>query len=545
MNIKNHFSHKNKMDELAVLTFEQKIKKIQRKKKFKEHYKNIELMQKVYEAPLVQTPVPTESTDTPVPTESAELLCGCQKKDEDIASYYAEKKEKTRRAIQNMKEHIYSFVRSEKLGKIQEGYKAGDKTLAAAENIGTETDKRDVWYWLFEFPYQMFQYFPQLFDAMIYDLAFAFSTAFTLEDGATTQENDAQSIHNIIALTFSFPLCIYITYNWFFLFAYRGNYRCKDIDPPVTSCRPANDHVRMPLNFDSIENENNRKFLNLMFDFSVRPLEIFDTYVFGDKGLSVLCLASPSRILVKFILLLISFFVVSWFGFFDTIDSLIAGSSSLVMGFCILCIVYHYVKKVPGHAMKIVELTKPSFTALAVSIIFFVIRLIIAIFSVNTSSILVTCYFWVHSFFGMVMYGENGWSGIFDEIENMDAYIDEDILWLQDKDTNCFKPELWRKILRIIVTFIYDNFYALSFLSLMSVNVVNTFSNIESHSLKYVIFTLIAVQIFLAGVVMFIHSGKAENRMNIATKQPTTSTGGMNEPPGQAIPDTNIQPEWS
>jgi hypothetical protein len=145
----------------------------------------------------------------------------------------------------------------------------------------------------------------------------------------------------------------------------------------------------------------------------------------------------------------------------------------------------------------------------------------------------------------MVMYGENGWSGIFDEIENMDAYIDEDILWLQDKDTNCFKPELWRKILRIIVTFIYDNFYALSFLSLMSGNVVNIFTNMESPSLKYVIFALIAVQIFLVGVVMFIHRGKAENRMNIATKQsPTTSTGGMNAP-GSAIPDTNIQPEWS
>jgi hypothetical protein len=514
MNIENHFSHKNKMDELAVLTFEQKIKKIQRKKKFKENYKNIELMQNVYEAPLVQTPVPTESV---------EPSCGCQKKDEDIASYYAEKKEKTRRDIQNMKERIYSFVRSEKLGKIQEGYKAGDKTIAAAENIGTEPDKRDVWYWLFEFPYQMFQYFPQLFDAMIYDLAFAFSTAFTLEDGATTQENDAQSIHNIIALTFSFPLCIYITYNWFFLFAYQGNYRCKDIDPPVTSCRPANDHVRMPLNFDSVTNENTRQFLNLTFDFSVYPLYIFDTYVFGDKGLPALCLTSPSRILVKFILLLISFFVVTWFGFFDTIDSLIAGSSSLVMGFCILCIIWKYGSQIIGHTKEIVELTTPSFTAFAVSVIFFVIRLIIAIFSVNTSSILVTCYFWVHSFFGMVMYGENGWSGIFDEIENMDAYIDEDILWLQDKDTNCFKPELWRKILRIIVTFIYDNFYALSFLSLMSVNVVNVLSNIESPSLKYTIFTLIAVQIFLVGVVMFIHSGKAENRMNT----PPATTGGF------------------
>jgi hypothetical protein len=135
MNIENHFSHKNKMDELAVLTFEQKIKKIQRKKKFKENYKNIELMQNIYEAPLVQTPVPTGSaetsvpvktTETSVPVETTETSCGCQKKDEDIASYYAEKKEKTRRAIQNMKEHIYSVLRGEKSEKIQEGYKAGD-----------------------------------------------------------------------------------------------------------------------------------------------------------------------------------------------------------------------------------------------------------------------------------------------------------------------------------------------------------------------------------------------------------------------------------
>ena len=456
-----------------------------------------------------------------MPVETTETSCGCQKKDEDIASYYAEKKEKTRRAIQNMKEHIYSVLRGEKSEKIQEGYKAGDKTLAAGENIGTDPDKRDVWYWLFEFPYQMFHYFPQLFDAMIYDAAFAFATAFTLEDGATTQENDAQSIHNIIALTFSFPLCIYITYNWFFLLAYKSKYRCEQIDPPVTSCRPANDTVRMKLNFKSVNDNNTRIFLNLMFDFSIFPLDIFDKYIFGDNGLSALCLKSPSRILVKFILLLISFFVVTWFSFFSTIDSLIMGSSYLVMGVCILCIVCQYCNEFPGHLIKIIDLTKPSFwTAVAVSIIFFIIRFIIAIFSVNTSSILVTCYFWFHSLFGIVMYGENGLS---DEIENMDAYIDEDILWLQDKDPNCFKPELWRKVLRTIVFFIYDNFYALSFLFLMSGNVVNIFTNMESPSLKYTIFTLIAVQIFLVGAVMFIHSGKADKRMNT----PPATTGGF------------------
>ena len=45
-----HFSHKDKIDELEVLAFDQKIKKIH-KKKFKENYKNIELIQSVYDAP--------------------------------------------------------------------------------------------------------------------------------------------------------------------------------------------------------------------------------------------------------------------------------------------------------------------------------------------------------------------------------------------------------------------------------------------------------------------------------------------------------------
>ena len=47
-----HFSHKDKIDELDVVAFDQKIKKIH-KKKYKENYKNIELIQNIYDAPIV------------------------------------------------------------------------------------------------------------------------------------------------------------------------------------------------------------------------------------------------------------------------------------------------------------------------------------------------------------------------------------------------------------------------------------------------------------------------------------------------------------
>ena len=51
-----HFSHKDKIDELEVLAFDQKIKKLN-KKKFKENYKNIELIKNVYDVPINDTGV--------------------------------------------------------------------------------------------------------------------------------------------------------------------------------------------------------------------------------------------------------------------------------------------------------------------------------------------------------------------------------------------------------------------------------------------------------------------------------------------------------
>jgi hypothetical protein len=287
-------------------------------------------------------------------------------------------------------------------------------------------------------------------------------------------------------------------------------------------CRPANDSVRMKLNFDSVENDNTRKFLNLMFDFSVKPLEVFDELVFGDSKIPMLCMI-PYRILIKFILLGFSVIVVTWFSLLNSVDSIIKGSSFMVMGFAILVIGWWFLKCAPGHIIKITELFQGKAMIIAAMIILFgTIRLIIAIFSISTSSILISFYFWIHSLFGIAMYGENGFGGIQDEIEKMDAYMDEEILWLQDKDTSCFKPELWRKVLRTIVFFIYDNFYAFWFLIFMSGNLMNAF-NLQSQTLGLVIKSIIGVQLFMLGVVMFIHSGKANSRMVRVDGKPATT----------------------
>jgi hypothetical protein len=539
-----HFSHKDKIDELDVLAFDQKIKKIH-KKKFKENYKNIELIQSVYDAPTNDTGVFHVVKDgevgrkltnfVPIVAESSqtsqdESSCGCKKTNEEPESYFEKKKERIKQTVQNMKEQIYSMLSGKINGvektptKIIEGYSHNFKTSNAANNISIDVNNKDPFYWLFEFPYEMFQYVPLLIDAIIYDAALGFANVFTLENDASSEniEKDAQVIHDIIALTLSFPLCIFITYNWFFLFAYKTTYNCQNTDPPVTTCRPANDSVRMKLNFDSVENDNTRKFLNLMFDFSVKPLEVFDELVFGDSKIPMLCMI-PYRILVKFILLGFSVIVVTWFSLLNSVDSIITGSSFMIMGFAILVIVWWCVKCAPGHIIKITELFQGKAMIITAMIILFgTIRLIIAIFSISTSSILITFYFWIHSLFGIAMYGENGFGGIQDEIEKMDAYMDEEILWLQDKDTSCFKPELWRKVLRTIVFFIYDNFYAFWFLIFMSGNLMNAF-HLQSQTLGLVIKSIIGVQLFMLGVVMFIHSGKANSRMVRVDGKPATT----------------------
>ena len=558
-----HFSHKDKIDELEVLAFDQKIKKIH-KKKFKENYKNIELIQSVYDAPtnnnsiyinnsgqgayvpnslqlltqkgaLHQDEFGVKRTEprsgsrrffdslsripegNPATNEPNKSSCGCKKTNTDTESYYEKKKERTKQTVQYMKEQIYSLLSGHNnidKTKLIEGYTAGDRTASATGNIDIDFNNKDPLYWLFQFPYNIFQYIPKLINAMIYDYSYEFASSFTLEKGATTQENDAQVIHDIIALTFSFPICIFITYNWFFLLAYKSKYNCQNTDPHVDMCRPANDSVRMKLNFDSIADENVKEFLNLFFDFSVKPLDLFDQIVFGDKGISRLCLMCPSRILIKFLLLLMSFLIITYFSLFESVESIVVGSSIVIMGFCIIVIIYQFVSQAIGyHIPKIVKLIPSSpLSWVMVGIVFFVSRIILAIFSIATSSILISFYFWTTTMFAFLIYGEKGLGGIPTEIENIDSYMDEDILWLQDKDTDGFKPELWRKVLRTIVFFIYDNFYALSFLCIMSSNIVNMF-NLQSPSLTYVIYSIIGVVLFLLGIVMFIHSGKTNSRM--------------------------------
>ena len=538
-----HFSHKDKIDELEVLAFDQKIKKIH-KKKFKENYKNIELIQSVYDAPTndnihnnntpgvfcagsLREPEQNHHSTQGFASQNRccninndfhdKSSCGCKKPNTDTESYYEKKKERTKQTVQYMKEQIYSLLSGHNnidKTKLIEGYTTGDRTASATGNIDIDFDNKDPLYWLFTFPYQMFQYIPQLINALIYDYSYEFASAFTLEKDATTQEGDAQVIHDIIALTFSFPICIFITYNWFFLLAYKSKYNCQNTDPHVDMCRPANDSVRMKLNFDSIADENVKEFLNLFFDFSVKPLDLFDQIVFGDKGISRLCLMCPSRILIKFLLLLMSFLIITYFSLFESVESIVVGSSLVIMGFCIIVIIYQFGSQHIGYYIpKIIDKFKPSaLTMIAVFFIFSAFRIILAIFSIATSSILISFYFWTTTMFAFIIYGEKGLGGIPTEIENIDSYMDEDILWLQDKDTNCFKPELWRKVLRTIVFFIYDNFYALSFLCIMSSNIVNM-RNLQSPSLTYVIYSIIGVVLFLLGIVMFINSGKTNSRM--------------------------------
>jgi len=266
-----------------------------------------------------------------------------------------------------------------------------------------------------------------------------------------------------------------------------------------------------------------RQFLNLFFDFSVKPLEVFDQIVFGDKGISRLCLMCPSRILIKFILLLMSFLIVTYFSLFDSVESIIGGSSLVIMGFCIIVIIYQFGSQIWGQGKEILTFSKSYLATFFVGILFVTFRIILAIFSIATSSILISFYFWTTTMFAFLIYGEKGIGGIPTEIENIDSYIDEDVLWLQDKDTNCFKPELWRKVLRTIVFFIYDNFYALSFLCIMSSNIVNVFINLQSPSLGYVIKGIIGAQLFLIAVFMFIHSGKANSRMERVDGKPATT----------------------
>jgi hypothetical protein len=246
-----------------------------------------------------------------------------------------------------------------------------------------------------------------------------------------------------------------------------------------------------------------------MFDFAIMPLWVFDKLILGDKYLPTLFPVIPWRIITKFIILFYSLIMVYGMNLFGSINNALRGTPSIVGYYSGTIIIGYFIYKmymdfltpdVKATDMKIDAFLKfiPQGLFYYVFLFFYyVFRLIIAVWSINVSSIIVVIYFWVHSLFGMAIYG-GGLGEMGKQMENVDEFINKDLLSFKEDDKECVKPSIVKRIIRLLAEFLYDNIYLVFYILVMGTNITNALAGLRSTSLKQVISCLIGVQIIIA-----------------------------------------------
>jgi hypothetical protein len=459
-----------------VVNIQQKIKKINKRKKYVENFNNIQPLKNVYEEPVLSQ---ENNIDEPIEKNIFSDMFKCSKE-----------------AMPN-KEDMQENIQSEAKENFKEGF-------------GIE----DVSYEFYNFIFGI----PNSFEKIISKGCYTFTKTFSNLDGGKPNENnmrsDSKILRQIIYISLSFPICIYVTYNWIYLLAYYDKTDgCPDDSNSQKNengellCRPANDSKRLEISFSKLGEFSSG--VNFMFDFAIMPLWVFDKLILGDKYLPSLFPVIPWKIITKFIILFYSLIMVYGMNLFGSINNALRGTPSILGYYCGTIIIGYFIYKlymdfltpdVKATDMKVDAFLKfiPQGLFYYVFLFFYyVFRLIIAVWSINVSSIIVVIYFWIHSLFGMAIYG-GGLGEMGKQMENIDEFVNKDLLSFKEDDKECAKPSIVKRIIRLLAEFLYDNIYLVAYILVMGTNISNALSGLKSTSLKQVISCLIGIQIIIA-----------------------------------------------
>jgi hypothetical protein len=517
----------SKRDEVQhpdVVNIQQKIKKINKRKKYVENFNNIQPLKNVYEEP---APSQENNISEPIEKKPFSDMFKCSKD-----------------AMSN-KEGMQDEKQDEKQDETKENFKEG---------FGIQ----DVSYEFYNFIFGI----PNTFEKIISNGCYTFTKTFSNLDGGKPNENnmrnDAKILRQIIYVSLSFPICIFVTYNWIYLLAYYDKTDgCPDDSNSQKNedgellCRPANDSKRLEISFAKLGEFSSG--VNFMFDFAIMPLWVFDKLILGDKYLPTLFPVIPWRIITKFIILFYSLIMVYGMNLFGSINNALRGTPSIVGYYSGTIIIGYFIYKmymdfltpdVKATDMKIDAFLKfiPQGLFYYVFLFFYyVFRLIIAVWSINVSSIIVVIYFWVHSLFGMAIYG-GGLGEMGKQMENVDEFINKDLLSFKEDDKECVKPSIVKRIIRLLAEFLYDNIYLVFYILVMGTNITNALAGLRSTSLKQVISCLIGVQIIIACLYIWNNLAGKKKPETKGTPVNKYNAGLSNESGGNGPSTTSTTP---
>jgi hypothetical protein len=388
---------------------------------------------------------------------------------------------------------------------MQEGFKEGLGRKKKKHPIDKTADALNNWQ---KFLYNVIFFLPDQVEKVINSGCATFTEVFSNygEEKSTEQElkHDTGVVTHIVYSILSFPLCLFISYNWFFLLAYQEKENSK-IDGEFA--HPSSKDHRIKIEIPS-------KWVNFFGQFCIYPLQKIDWFVFDIVPLVMDAFTrNKMKIIVQFAIIVLSFEFVSQLDFFGKMKSSLSGIKFVnpINIICGILIAWQFIKNLgmfnewfPGLGSSVAERPMPiTFALLFCAYVFYVIVImLLAVFSFQISAMIVLIYFWFHSIFGILIYG-NDKGDFMKQMDNIDKYIKQDLKWLKQNDPECHKDPAWKKVLRDVMNFLFDNIFYLVYFWLIGKNVLHSYSSIESAPLKNVIGILLVVQLILIALLMW------------------------------------------
>lgn len=357
------------------------------------------------------------------------------------------------------------------------------------------------------------------------------------EEHQKSMENDAEILKILCYMIAMYPIAIFICYNWTFLTIYRGmEYRNDPAseDPE----RPASDNKRLKISFNGF-NSTFRKILNFCLDFGIMPTYMFDMAFLSDKSWAVPNMASfiGSKILSRAIILIFSITVIYMFDVYQIFGNVMISGAlwatiSGVTAYCATIItvyfIYWLIKDIENIVSPANLLSDPDsyihtllkwianpLVMLFFKIIYYIVRFSISILNIGISAVILTLFIWGHSLFGMAWYGENGFSykGIKQTMKDIDVFIDKDFETVMPLNPQFKDYSVLEKIFIDIVKFFKNNIYSFFFVIMIVGSLANIALHIKSPTLKIVMSTIFS----LLGVAMLVYK--------FLTRKTTKETG--------------------
>ncbi len=268
------------------------------------------------------------------------------------------------------------------------------------------------------------------------------------------KNKDKETLANVIYMCIIFPLCIWFTYNWYYLVIYRE----EDGD------RPNSDERRYKIDLGN-------SVLNEIFQYTLYPLKTFDYYIMGDKGLpETIKEHNTMHVIYKFITLFFSIGLVYFLGLSGDIGSSTKGVPPIIYyGITFLILFYFAVSVFPKILEYLMQfggiMTTGPLVGLFVIICMFFIMLALCLITTPLAMVLFMLFLWIHSLFGVFIYG-NGRT-LSQTLREMSIHLTQSIAELDDKDPAIFEPDPLRRLMKSISKFLSKHMNMLVYLGIL------------------------------------------------------------------------------